>query len=284
VNGVCRKTLTATLFLLLTAASADAQTGRADLRYVAPLPATVTFTTVDTVTSTVSGTPAGDMSTSGVIHSVSELRFAPAAEGFIVTATLKALSGVMTTAMGDMPVQSGEGEPVEFRLGVTGADMEELSRSLGAQPTEATSPGDVLGSGRAMAGLMNLPGREVRLGETWIDTLRLAPVVEGSQATVEIVSRGTYAADTTVDGRTLNVLRVTSETTSNMSGAVQGMNLTQKATSTTEETILWDSARRMPIMREATGRMLTESFMSDYGITMTMNANTRSHTTALIHD
>jgi hypothetical protein len=123
MNVVRRNTLTAIIFLLLTAASADAQTGRADLRYVAPLPATVTFTTVDTVTTTVSGTPAGDMSTKGVIHSVSELRFAPAAEGFVVTATLKALNGVMSTAMGDEPVESGEGEPVEFRLGVTGADM-----------------------------------------------------------------------------------------------------------------------------------------------------------------
>jgi hypothetical protein len=284
MNGVCRSTLTATIVLLLTAAAADAQTGRADLRYVAPLPATVTFTTVDTVTSTVSGTPAGDISTTGVIHSVSELRFAPAAEGFVVTATLKALNGVMSTAMGDEPVESGEGEPVEFRLGVTGADMEELSRSLGATPEAATSPGEVLGSGRAMAGLMNLPGRELRLGETWVDTLRLAPVVEGLQTTMEIVSRGVYAADTTVDGRTLNVLRVTSELTSNLSGAVQGMNITQKATSSTEETVLWDSARRMPLVREATGRMLTESFISDYGITMIMNAHTRSHTTARIPD
>lgn len=277
---VGRRTLVAALLVLLTAASARAQDGRADLRYVAPLPAVVSFTTVDTLESTTSGFPMGDMKTTGTIHSVSELRFTPVDDGFAVTATLRELSGVMNTPMGSMPLSIDDGVAVELTMGTTGPDPEDMPASFSATPAPGASAAEMMGPARAVAGIIGLPGRELRLGESWADTVHMSPTVEGMTMEMTIVTHGTYAADTIVDGRTLNVLRISGEMTTKATGSMQGTEINQDMTSTSDDTVLWDSARHIPLFRRGVSEMRSESLLPQQGMTIRMSATTRSVTTA----
>ena len=269
----------ATLFLVM-AGAAHGQAGRADLRFTAPLPQSVVFTTTDSMTNTMSGLPTGDMSTTGTIRSVSELRFTPSDSGVTVLATLKELEGVTKTPMGDVPISMGEGEPIEIHVSDTGPDPEQLAGDVPAAGMGASME-ETLGPARAIVGLMVLPGRELRIGETWTDTMRISPEIqEGLTIDITVVSRGTYAADSMLGDRSVNVLRISTETTTKMNGPVQGMEMAQDMTSTAEETVLWDSGRHIPLHRDGVTRLTIESHMAQYGITMTMTSRARSITTA----
>jgi hypothetical protein len=270
--------------LALTAADASAQAGRADLRYAAPMPASVVITTVDSVTSTITGTPMGDMTTTGIMNSVSELRFEPGNEFIGVTALLREMSGSMSTPMGDMPISMDAGEPTRFRMGARGPDPEELyaaAAGAGAGGPGA-SPEDAMGSSRALSGLLALPGRELGLGETWTDTVRAAPTAEGMTFNVEVHIHGTYARDTVVDGRTLNVLEIATDMIMTAEGTAQGMNVVQEVSSEGTETVLWDSARRMAVHRDATATMTGTTSMPQMGMSFGLNSRTRSISTGAV--
>jgi hypothetical protein len=277
---VGHRTLVAALLVVLTAASAHAQDGRADLRYAAPLPAVVSFTTVDTLETTTSGFPMGDMKTTGTVRSVSEVRFTPVDDGYAVAATLRELSGVMNTPMGSMPLSIDDGLSIDLTMGATGLDPEDMPASLSAMPAPGASAGEMMGPARAVAGIVGLPGRELRLGESWADTVHLSPTVEGLTMEMKIVTHGTYAADTVVDGRTLNVLRISGVMTMKATGSMQGMDINQDMTTTSDDTVLWDSARHIPMVRTGASEMTSESLLPQQGMTLRMSATTRSVTTA----
>lgn len=260
--------------LCLAATSAAAQ-GRADLRYVAPIPGVVVVTGTDSVSTTMSGMPMGDMTTTGYIRSVSELRFSSEADGLMLTGTLRELSGVMNTPMGEMPMNASAAEPVQVRLGARGPDPEELMKAQVAAGMP-NSPEDGLASQRALAALLMLPGRELRVGETWTDTTRLSPTIEGMQTDVTVITRGTYTGDTIVGGRTLNVLDITSEMTNRVSGSMQGMDMTQTMTAETRERVLWDSARHVALHRDGTSDIRSEIAVPAQGMTLNMKGRSRS--------
>lgn len=65
---------------------------------------------------------------------------------------------------------------------------------------------------------------------------------------------GTYAADTTVNGRVLNVLHMRSSMKMKLTGTMQGDAVNTEMTGTGEERVFWDSALHMPAFRDAAGR------------------------------
>jgi hypothetical protein len=265
--------------LLVSGSSLHAQTGKADLRYRAPIPALITYVTIDSSQATVSGLPMGDMTTTSFIRAVSELSFAPVEGGFDVTAVLKELHGSTGTPMGSVPISATNVPPVTVRITEAGPDPEAVAGI--ATPTAlGAAPGNMIGSTKALASLLALPGRELALGETWTDTVRMTPELEGVAAEVVTVTHGVYAADTVVNGRTLNVLRITSESNMTMTNTMEGMNIAQHLTMTTEARVLWDSSQHHPTSRDATARLRTETTMVERGMTMVMTGTTRSIATA----
>lgn len=186
----------------VTAASAQGQAGTADLRYVQPLPSSVTFTSVDSISNT----------------------------------------------MG-MPTGAG------------------------------ASVGDMIGSARAMSGLLPLPGRELRIGESWADTVHATPTVEGTEFEVDVTFAGTYVSDTMVDGRHLNILRFETTLVSELNGTMQGMEVSQKMTSTTSEIVLWDSALHSVVHRDGTTETATEMYLPAQDMSMNSRGRSRSITT-----
>jgi hypothetical protein len=269
--------------LLASGSSLHAQTGKADLRYRAPLPASITYVTIDSSQVTMSGLPMGDMTTTSFSRAVSELRFTPVEDGFDVTAVLKELQGSRGTPMGSMPISATNVPSSTIRITAAGPDpvaVAEADAGLGTSSAVGATPGNTTGSAKARSGLLALPGRELALGETWTDTVRLTPELEDVTAEIVVVTHGTYAADTVVNGRTLNVLRITNETNMTMTGTMRGMKMTQHATTASEERVLWDSSQHYPTSRDAAGRIRTEMTVVELGMTTMMTGTTRSITTA----
>ena len=268
--------LFAAMALLPTAQSVHAQAGRADLRYRAPFPPSVVFVAIDSMTHTV-GMPTGDMTTQSFMRSVSELSFAAAEGGADVTAVLTELEGRMTSPMGNMPITASNVAPVEIRIGEMGPDPQQVADDM-IVPGMGMSPGDIMGSMKALSALVTLPGRELRIGETWVDTTRTAPAMDDVEADMVVVTHGTYETDSVVAGRSVNVLRIRTDMRMTMGGTIQGMNMTQRMTSSSDEQILWDSSLHLPVSRDAIGTMRTETTLTAQGVTMVMTGRTRSIT------
>jgi len=139
--------------------------------------------------------------------------------------------------------------PIRFHIGPTGPGP-------GTLMGEPLAPGSTTGEEamakmRVASGLFPLPGRQVRLGESWSDTSSRSDTVQGMKVDKQQKTSGTYVADTVIDGRTLNILRVIIESASTTSGTHQGTDVTQTTTEKTEELVLWDSARHIPVSRRS---------------------------------
>jgi hypothetical protein len=59
---------------------------------------------------------------------------------------------------------------------------------------------------------------------------------------------------------------------------------TQNMTTTSEDRVLWDSARHHVVFRDGTGTVRSETVLTDMGMTMVMTGDTRSITTAHIQE
>ncbi|HLU25593.1 MAG TPA: hypothetical protein VKZ58_07790 [Longimicrobiales bacterium] len=281
-NGI-GAALLAAAFILQAGSPLHAQAGRADLRYVAPLPETVIFTSVDSTRTKLSNALMGELVSTGAVQATSELRFAPAADGVTVTAILKRMRGETSSPMGTMPLDSEERPPFDVTIGPKGPDPETIAGTVFQVSQPGADPLDAMGSALAVSGLIIVPGRELRLGEEWTDTIRYSPKFEGLEGfamEMTMVYRGTYAADTVVDGRTLNVLRIVGEGTATGNGTMQGLEVSQNLKLSTQETVLWDSGRHIPVSRVATSETVIESSAPQAGVSMKAEVSSRSVTRA----
>lgn len=265
--------------LFLAGQAVHAQTGVADLRYQSPIPASITYVTIDSMWTTMTGMPTGDMATTARFRSVNELNFSPVDGGFDVTAVLNSLEGTTETPMGDMPMSASNVPPMTIRITATGANAAEMTANAAASAA-GKSPGDLLGSSKSASGLLTLPGRELDAGETWSDTVKLSPEADGMKTDMLIVIHGTYEGDTVADGTTLNVLKIHTEMTMSMNGTVQGMTMTQQTSTTSDERVLWDSSRHYATSKDGVGEIRSETSMLEQGMTMVMTGRTRTITTA----
>ena len=269
--------LSAALLPFFAAAGARGQT--ADLRYAAPLPASVTFTSTDSVTNTMMGMPTGPMTASGALRGVSRVRFLPTDSGLTITLNLVELKGTMSTPIGDVPLEVGESAPVSLVLGEKGPDEGSLLAAMSAG-APGGSREEQFGPQRGLSGLVRVPGRTLRAGETWTDTMEIDTRVDDLAINGVMTLRGTYTGDTIVDGQTLNVLRIESEMTATTSGMAEGTQMKQDMTTTAQTIVLWDSSRHIPLHSDVTADIRANTQVPSAGMSFDMTIRTRSITTA----
>jgi hypothetical protein len=210
--------------------SADGARRGADLRYVAD--STASFVYAGEERSEPGGPrPAGNV----VIRSVVELLLLPAETGIsarVVTRERTSSTGRARPRPPEQLLISSRGEPLD------GGDADQYHPIMGDGP------------------LLLLPGRELRPGESWADTVKLSLEQDGMAMVVEARIRGTYERDTMVAGRTLNVLRYASDDVATGSGEIMGARVEVTAHSRREGIVLWDSARHAAVESEM--RRITE--------------------------
>lgn len=270
-----RRVVLAALGAGLLAPAVHAQSGRADLRYVQPLPDSVAYASVDSVHNEMTGMGPG-MTISGVLRTVVDVRFATRGDTLFAQSALRQMTGSMSTPMGDMPIDLAAMEPMELRLGPEGPDWEEVLAVLSDTDTGSDMMA-AMGPARATAALIQLPGRVVELGETWTDTVDLRSKRAEAETSGFLILNGTYVSDTTVAGRTLNVLRITTTSESAMSAESPMGRVSGRSKETSEETVLWDSQLHMIVGRDAVTQSEGETDMPTGG-TMQMKSRGRSIT------
>jgi hypothetical protein len=252
--------LTVVLALIAANASLSAQ-GVADLRYAAPLPGTLVRVTVDS-----SRTESSAMTVTGEGRSVMHLSFAAGADGITATVQLQEMTFTMTTPMGVVPTARKGGDAQDVRLLETGpARASETNAPVGAM---GSNPAAVMAEAVGHDLLPRLPGRMLSLGETWTDTTTSRAGDPSWAVEVTTITIGAYVADILVDGRALNVLRITSRQNVRGTGDVKEIRMEQATDISVEDTVHWDSALHYPVWRSV--RRISDTEMRYPGQTQTV--------------
>lgn len=225
------------------------------LAYALPSPPNATYQLVDT---TMSSTGMAGMDISFGIHSVITLGlgFEQDPEGVRVTGIIEDLdvsteNEMIGNTSLDESVVSGSYELLLRRNGEQEiisspefAGMPDMS-GIGA----GMSLSDVSSIGTEI--LPRLPGRVVRPGDTWVDTLTQEADADGMESAIEMVVTYTLAGDTVVDGRAMLHIAMDSETTGEITMEMMGMSMTQSPEFTTTGLVLWDIERGLVAYAES---------------------------------
>lgn len=100
-----------------------------------------------------------------------------------------------------------------------------------------------------------LPGRSIRLGQTWKDTIEWEETTEEALISVREIISGQYIRDTVVMGRTLNVLHTQAEQEIQTNGLNEHMEVRRNLRGDAARRLLWDPVRRIVIASEERVRL-----------------------------
>jgi hypothetical protein len=261
--------LHAVIALVVGPDSGLAQT--ADLRYRVTDPLQLYYVSTDTARTEMQGLPTGPVTSRMNMRLTYAVEMSSAGDSVRVRVATDSAAGTVEV-MGQTQHIGTElmGSPSEFVVGPTGLHDAVLRMGeIDMQSSMSTG----LGQAAASNLLLLLPGREVRVGGTWSDTLTHAGSVSGMEIDAVTIIRGSYASDTTVAGTTYKQLRYVSESNMTSAGNMQGMNMKQTMTGERTETVLWDPVRRIVVERRHTTAMTMNMEVPMAPGTMVMNVN-----------
>jgi hypothetical protein len=255
--------------------SAPAPTG-ISLAYRVPTPASVSYAFTDTSGFAIQGGAIGNINVTINAAGSADITFAPATDGVEATIKITDFAGTMTnSATGAIP-------------SATEADIEGvavLTLTPRGSATVVSLP--KLGQNIQRVGISNsffrrffarMPGATVQPGAMWMDTINIVEDNAGTKAEIRDIVTATFARDTTVNGRRLALLTLSSARTLNISGSNEGVQIAQKLTGTSAGRVLWDVERGVIVERTETSD-LTGTFdlpqMGMTGLPITAHGNSR---------
>ena len=212
-----------------------------------------TYQFTDTVVSDIQGGAIGTIRVSIGVRGAAELRIVPAGTDLQVTATFKEFAGSFTNSAGGGVVTASAADitgplvmTVTPRGVVTVTQQPQLSPAFRAvSTTEQTH----------RRFFLRLPGRPVPVGGTWTDTVLTEETNDGITSRVNNIVWSSYARDTTIAGRTLNIIISRIDRTLDISGTSQGVDIVQKLRGTANSTAVWDPDRRLLVWRNESANM-----------------------------
>ncbi len=240
-------------------------------------PITATYRTNDSTKISVQAGPAGTIDITIGMNGTATLAFAPSGDSTRITAQFTEFGGEVKNSMGPT-------------ISVTRADISSASvlsidkrGSVNVvQKATVSSRMAQVGSAETIfrAMIARLPGRSVMKGESWVDTVTATDAREGISSKITSVVTSTYASDTTVDGRTLQVIRSTSANNLEIAGTTQGVEIAQKLAGNSQLTTLFDAQRRIAVERSEAGDMKGTMDMPAMGMTgLSIAATAKRHYT-----
>lgn len=245
----------ASILLLLSALSAcagpGAPTPSGGLAYRLPPEPSLLYVTGDTVRVDIEAPGMGSFQMEGVSQATLAMRFAPGQGGVQVTAAIQKLSARMSQPMGGLLTASEsdiQGDLV-FILDRKGKPTLVSAPQLRGSVAQIYHPVQV-----AYEFFPRLPGTAVAAGATWTDTIRYeVSIPEGTNASTTI-ARYSLKGDTVVDG--MHLLKITYEgnTTGRGTGNAGGMEVVQLFAGDVNGIFLFDPARGVVVLHEASSR------------------------------
>jgi hypothetical protein len=100
--------------------------------------------------------------------------------------------------------------------------------------------------------VVRLPMSAIQRGATWTDTVSASEDAGGMKSSVQDIITATWARDTTIAGRTLNVITHTTQRRLEVAGSSEGVQIAQKLSGTASGHTLWDSQRNVVVERTET--------------------------------
>ena len=97
--------------------------------------------------------------------------------------------------------------------------------------------------------VVRLPSGRVQPGTVWTDTVSNSEDTAGMKSSVQDIVTATYARDTTVAGRTLNVITHSTQRRLEVAGSSEGVQIAQKLSGTATGYTLWDAQRNVVVER-----------------------------------
>lgn len=220
------------------------------LAYGVVAPATYEYSFSDTSGFSIEGGAIGNIKATITGAGTAELQYAPAPTGIDLTVTLTKFAGTFTnTAAGGMTnaTEADVQGPARLQVDPQG------TLTVAALPT-ASRAAQAVGVGASFFRrfTLRLPGALVRPGAAWTDTVLVNEETAGTRAAVSDIVHSTWVRDTTVSGRTLNVITHATQRTLNISGTSEGVEIAQRLTGTASGVTLWDPSRSLIVERTET--------------------------------
>lgn len=217
------------------------------LAYGITAPATLTYEFTDSNTFNIRGGAIGDISVSARASGTAEAAVAPQASDVAMRVKITDLTGSFTnsavggtTNVTEADVQGEAVLAITPRGGFTLTQLPTMTR--GAQ-------GIGMGAGFFRRFVVRLPAERIQRGASWTDTVSASDNNGGVRSAVKDVVTATWARDTVVAGRTLNVLTHSSQRTLEIAGTSEGVEIAQKLSGTATGQTLWDPQRNLMVER-----------------------------------
>jgi hypothetical protein len=232
-----------------SAPSGPAPTAPAGLRlaYAAAAPLTVTYQFSDSSGFNIRGGAIGDIRVSARAQGTAEATYAPKGTDVELRLRVTDLDGSFTnSAMGGSNAVTEADVQGEAVLTVSPQGV----LTIGQLPTTSrTAQGIGMGAGFFRRFTVRLPHSAVPRGASWSDTVTTTEEGSGIRSTVRDVVTATWARDSVVAGRTLNVITHTAQRTLEVAGTSDGVEIAQKLSGTASGYTLWDGQRNLVVER-----------------------------------
>ncbi len=234
--------------------------GCAGPRAPAPVPAVAyatpsapsVYAADDTVQYVIEAGDIGGMETRSGYAATMRLAFEPDSGDYRVTATLLHFAGTFSSAMAGSVTADEKAVGGPFIVRVTPAGKVDLVDS-----PSLTDPFQQITGAEALIRnfFVRVPGRPVQAGDVWTDTLDNRDTGPGMTTASRSILTATAAGDTTVQGRSLLLVRTRYVNTVHVSGTSGGTEVAQHLAGITTGTFLWDTRRHLLVERTEHGRM-----------------------------
>lgn len=246
----------------------------AGLAYGLPAVTDVTYTTGDTATIDID---AGGQSfqIDRWVSATLGTTFTRAPGGLQVSVDVQALSGRQSNPMGAPATADGSGisGPLVFSLDRRGV-VTVVSRPEVTGETRAFFEPLSLAHGF----FPRLPGTAARVGDTWTDTIQFeGPQGDGTIKSTSVMTN-TVVGDTVVGNRSVIKIAVEGTVESSATGAISGMDYSQKISGNVKGWVLWDLQRALMTETysdvDATGTM--DVAAAPYPLSMRLRSQSRT--------
>jgi hypothetical protein len=217
------------------------------LTYNAPAPVTGTYEFADSSAFTIQGGAIGDIR--AATKSIGTANATYAAKGTDVE-----LRVAITDLTGSFSNSAMGGTVAVTEADVTGEAILTITPNgavvVNQTPT-TTRAAQQMGMSAAFFRrfVVRLPAGRVQPGAVWTDTVTNAEDAAGMKSSVHDVVTATYARDTTVAGRTLNVITHATQRRLEVAGSSEGVQIVQKLSGTATGYTLWDAQRNVVVER-----------------------------------
>ena len=215
-------------------------------------PATPVYAATDTVRYVIRAGDAGSVDTRSGYTATMRLDFQPDSGDYRVTATLLKFDGTFSSPMA--------GSATADEHGVQGPFVVRVSPLGHMDPVQAPALSDAFQQVTGAEALVRnffvrLPGRPVHAGDTWTDTIMNQDTSAEMTTDSRSILTATAMGDTSVQGRTLLLVRTRYTNTVHVAGGSGTTRIDQRLQGTTTGTFLWDVGRHLLAERKEHGSL-----------------------------